>query len=174
MQQLIVDGAVRISWFLVFPPTSSSLSPCRLGEKLTLSSSEMCHRWLKNSLCHNQNGQISSAPSSSVEAVDKSTNAEKSEKDCSADNKARENTKTRKLLDIFKFGGEAKHVGCNPHLKWICEDDAYCFHPHFVGWWGKVFCGITSPVCLSFRCSFKSLGIEKCAGKPVRRGSLSI
>ena len=43
--------------FLV--PTSSSLPPCLLGEKLTLSSSEMCHWWLKtvdqsseSKMCH--------------------------------------------------------------------------------------------------------------------------
>lgn len=130
----------------------------------------------ENSWCHDRNGQISSAPSSSMEAIDKSTDAEKSEKDCSADYEARQNTETRKLLDIFLVGGEAKHVGGNPHLKWICEgeDDAYCFHAHLVGRWGKVFCGITSLVCPSARCSFKSLGFEKCGGKPGKGGSLSI
>ena len=73
----------------------------------------------ENSWCHNQSGQISSAPSSSMEAIDKGSNAEESEKDCSPHYKARENTKTRKLLLIFKFGGESKHVVCNPHLKYI-------------------------------------------------------
>jgi len=97
--------------------------------------------------------------SSSMEAIDKSTDAEKSEKDCSADYEARQNTETRKLLDIFLVGGEAKHVGGNPHL---------------VGRWGKVFCGITSLVCPSSRCSFNSLGFEKCGGKPGKGGSLSI
>ena len=101
---------------LFLAPTSSSLPPCLLGEKLTLSSSEMCHWWLKRKIdviirikrcatsgwkqleSHCLNQGVSSAPSSSMEAIDKSTDAEKSDKDCSGHYEAREKTKTRMLL----------------------------------------------------------------------------
>ena len=64
----------------------------------------------ENNLYHNWNQGISSAPSSSMKSIDKSADAENSEKDCSSHYEDRENTETRKLLDVLKVGGEAKHV----------------------------------------------------------------
>ena len=52
----------------------------------------------KKNWCHHQNQGMSSTPSSSMEAIDKSTDAEKSDKDCSGHYEAREKTKTRMLL----------------------------------------------------------------------------
>ena len=45
-----------------------------------------------------------------MKSIDKSADAENSEKDCSSHYEDRENTETRKLLDVLKVGGEAKHV----------------------------------------------------------------
>lgn len=98
-----------------------------------------------------------------MEAIDKSTDAEESDKDCSGHYEARENTctmldwfreNTRKLLFDFKVRGPRPE--------------------HLLRWWRKLIFGISSRFCPLSLCSFKSLGIEKCGGKPVRGGSLSI